>query len=215
MTVHIRGILVEQVTHFKYLGLLVDYKLTWHNHVDMVCAKIAPFIGVLSRLGRLVHPETGLKIYYAYVHSHLVYMNHIWSTAGVTKLKTLVTLQNKAMRRIFYRQYAEPNTHTSDIYKAREVLPIEKLAHYNTALAVFKMLNGLSKTDIELTTNSHHRYPTSSRNHLRLLQPSNNYGMSSIKYRGAKLFNELPDFIKSCQNIGAFKTQLKLHLLRL
>ena len=34
----------------KYLGLLIDYKLSWNNHIDTILLKISRTVGLLSKL---------------------------------------------------------------------------------------------------------------------------------------------------------------------
>jgi len=35
---------IKQVDYSKYLGILIDSKLTWQNHIDYVCNKIIKYI---------------------------------------------------------------------------------------------------------------------------------------------------------------------------
>ena len=39
LNIHVDGVAVEQVQVHKYLGVVLNYSLTWSDHVDMVCGK--------------------------------------------------------------------------------------------------------------------------------------------------------------------------------
>jgi len=47
----------------KYLGVLLDTKLSWKFHIDSVALKINRIIGVIARLGHFVPLITLLSIY--------------------------------------------------------------------------------------------------------------------------------------------------------
>ncbi len=39
---------ITQVPHFKFLGVIVDEKLTWKLHIEQVCKKTMKSIGILG-----------------------------------------------------------------------------------------------------------------------------------------------------------------------
>ena len=41
---------LKRVTSYKYLGIIIDDKLTWKEHIDYhyVCKNIVKFVGILS-----------------------------------------------------------------------------------------------------------------------------------------------------------------------
>ena len=47
----------ERVTHFNFLGLVLDSQLNWKKHLDHISLKISKIIDILHRL-KSVYPET-------------------------------------------------------------------------------------------------------------------------------------------------------------
>ena len=41
---------IDQVHHFKYLGMTLDCHLTFENHINAMCNKISSKTGILSRI---------------------------------------------------------------------------------------------------------------------------------------------------------------------
>ena len=41
---------LECKDHVKYLGVLIDYKLSWKNHIDSITLKLSKTIGLLSKI---------------------------------------------------------------------------------------------------------------------------------------------------------------------
>ena len=46
----------------EHLGVLIDYKLSWKNHVDSIALKISKTIGLLPKLRHFVPHHTLVKV---------------------------------------------------------------------------------------------------------------------------------------------------------
>ena len=53
---------IKHVSSLKFLGVIVDNKLNWSNHINFICNKLSKNIGVLYRLKSLA--KTVLKLFY-------------------------------------------------------------------------------------------------------------------------------------------------------
>ena len=61
LDVFIKGSKIEQTKSIKYLVVLIDDKLKWHEHIDYVANKLSAANGSLSKLRRYV-PQNAPKI---------------------------------------------------------------------------------------------------------------------------------------------------------
>ena len=41
---------ISRMDHTKFLGVIIDHKLTWQRHIDYIALKISKSLSVLSRL---------------------------------------------------------------------------------------------------------------------------------------------------------------------
>ena len=64
---------VTQSIYQKHLGIRIDSKLTFENHLRMVTTKINKTIGLLCNLQNLLPRTALITIYKAFVRSHLDY----------------------------------------------------------------------------------------------------------------------------------------------
>ena len=64
---------VTQSIYQKHLGITLDSKLTFENHINMVTTKINKTIGLLHKLENLLPRIALIKIYKAFVRPHLYY----------------------------------------------------------------------------------------------------------------------------------------------
>ena len=71
--------LIKSVNKAKYLGILLDAKLTFSDHVQVLENKVSRSVGILSKLKYFLPQDAVLKLYYALIHSHLNYGILAWS----------------------------------------------------------------------------------------------------------------------------------------
>ena len=66
---------VELANSLKILGVTIDSKLTYCEHISNMLKKVYSKIGVLRRLKRLMPRNVSLSLYKAYLLPHLEYCN--------------------------------------------------------------------------------------------------------------------------------------------
>ena len=69
----INSVPVSEKTVTKYLGTLIDNKLSWTNHIQYIKSKISKAIGILSKIRYYVHKNVLLSLYYSLLQSYTNY----------------------------------------------------------------------------------------------------------------------------------------------
>ena len=59
---------LEQSYNIKYLGLIIDCFLSWHDHIDHISSKISKSVNIIAKLKRHVTTQSLISIYYALVY---------------------------------------------------------------------------------------------------------------------------------------------------
>ena len=54
---------LESKDHVKYLGVHIDYKLSWKNHIDSITMKLSKTISLLSKIRHFIPFRTLVSIY--------------------------------------------------------------------------------------------------------------------------------------------------------
>ena len=80
----INGSEICQVTHTKFLGVIIDDHLNWKQHIDTVCMKSMKMLGILRKVCPFVLPSSHLTLYYSLVFPHLNYCNIVWASTHST-----------------------------------------------------------------------------------------------------------------------------------
>ena len=102
--------------HTKFLGLLIDEKLNWEQHLSNLFLRVKSRLGLLRKGKNLLTKHAKKILYYAQMHSIFQYGIVIWGPLiSNTKLKKLQKLQNKCI------QLIDPCISTDKIYKEHNI----------------------------------------------------------------------------------------------
>lgn len=129
--------IIDCVSSFTYLGLILDEHLSWNNHIAMITSKISRVSGVLQRL-KYIYPLNILKIIYNSLFTpHINYGIFVWGT----HVNQLSKYQKKAIRAITNSDYI---AHTEPLLKNLSILKVEDMY----TLKLLKFLHNLSHNNL-------------------------------------------------------------------
>jgi hypothetical protein len=204
---------ILQVESTKFLGITVDRKLTWTAHINNILVKASRPVGVLSKLKHFLPAHTLKTLYNSLIMPHLSYCNIIWGNTCSSRLKSINILQKRAIRYISLAKY---RAHTNPLFKKHKLLTINDINIYQTALFMFKYTTDSLPAAFNsyfLLNRDLHSHRTRQTNHFRL--PNDHTTLSSrrsIRYFGAKIWNDIPSIIRQSSSLNVFKHKLKGHL---
>ena len=83
VNIMIDGTKIEEVKKTKFLGVIIDNKLSWKDHVAHVASKVSRGMGVILKARNYLNRKSLLTLYYTFVYPYLTYCNHIWENIRV------------------------------------------------------------------------------------------------------------------------------------
>ncbi|KAK9696088.1 hypothetical protein QE152_g32133 [Popillia japonica] len=78
------------------LGVVLDSKLCWSSHVEMVRRRLSSHIFLLRQIKRITTENVQLSVYFALIHSQLSYGVVLWGNSGAAV--RLFRLQKRSVR---------------------------------------------------------------------------------------------------------------------
>lgn len=120
ISIQFGGKSIDRTRKFKYLGLVLDEDLSFHDHVKK---HLAPFIPTMWRNGKFIPLSKRKEIYFAYVHSHIQYIIAIYSECAGYKLNELYVLQKRCIKALFRLPRLTPSTYLF----SNRLLPLNEL----------------------------------------------------------------------------------------
>ena len=83
------------VTTTKFLGVIIDHKFKWNDHITYIKSKISKSIGILYKIRRFLDMNTLIQMYHSFVFLYLIYCVEIWGNASAINLDPLKKIQKK------------------------------------------------------------------------------------------------------------------------
>lgn len=172
--------------------------------VEALRTKVCQVSGILYRIRDYIPIDCLRQIYLSIVYPHLLYCCAIWGGSNKTQLDSLFISQKKIIRIMSFRHSYE---HTNPLFTNLKLLKLNEIIHLQTMLFVYKSLNSCPLNLNFHFVRSHNRH-----DNLRIPLCRTTHAQQSVMFRGAKLWNELPQQIRSAGSHTSFKTKLKLFL---
>ena len=103
---------LDQKNYVKYVGVLLDSKLSWKPHIDYISGKISRMAGIFSRLRHFIPKRTLIKMYNSILQPILTYGIASWGQACKTLTNKLLILQKRVIRSIFFAKTIQSAIHS-------------------------------------------------------------------------------------------------------
>ena len=202
----------------KYLGLLMDSRLSWKFHIHELTKKLSRAIGLLYKIRSYSPKPILLSLYFAIFHSHLTYGLPVWGFANQNLLDRIVLLQKKALRIITFADY---RAHTKPIMKEIKILSLSDQRYY----MISALMWDLDHNSLPSTLSSYFKkHGDIHDQHTRLAHRGKfkvnktntvNYGGKSFQVQGSVTLNKLKDLdiYKNAISKESFLNNLKTSLL--
>lgn len=166
--IKINNVIIEKVSIYKYLGIVVDNKLNFKANIDNLCKKVAKKVGVLARTRKNLDYLSSVNIYKTIIAPHFDYCATILFMSGKEELDRMQKLQNRAMRVILkVNKYSK----ISEMLDTLHFMNVKQRIVYNSLILVFKIKKSLMPSylsDIVSLVAENHEYPVRSRDNFRL-----------------------------------------------
>ena len=172
-------IVIERVSSFKYLGVLVDDKLKWTEHIENVRKKLRQASFALYHLRNVSTQEITKQVYHAIAEQHIRYGITAWGQDP--HCRHLQKSQNHLIKII-----QKPNTLHNSSFKLKKILNVNEI--YKSTMINTYYEHKEYRNKIE------HKHDTrrKSQGRFKVSQFFNNFGKFTLPRSIPALFNELP-----------------------
>ena len=113
MSIQMDGSAINRSSSIKYLGVIIDHKLNWCEHISYVKNKVSKGVGILYKARQYLDKKSLHNLYYSYIYPYLIYCIEVWGSACQTHLHPLFLTQKKIVRIIKFSHYL---AHTQPLF---------------------------------------------------------------------------------------------------
>ena len=93
--------MVENVNVVKMLGMYIDSKLSFKEHITEICKRAGRKLNVLRRLSAHLDTESKLVLFYSFVLAHFEYCSTIWHCCNRKQARKIEKIQERALRYVY------------------------------------------------------------------------------------------------------------------
>ena len=223
VTILINKEAIDEVTHVKYLGILIDSQLTFKQHINELSKKIARAIGILYKLRPFVSTSILLNVYHAIIYPFLLYGISVWGNACNTFLEPILILQKRFVRMATYNDCYPvtpgPLVHTPPLFYMLKLLTVFDIYKVQLGKLIYESINSIGPTNkivIYTRANEIHshntRYAKNGNFYVNSVRTTR-FGLKGLQMEGKNLWEKLPNSIKECQTKKSFIRCHKKHII--
>ena len=212
-SLYLNKILIERVKFTKFLGVIIDEKLTWTHHISYIKNKISKGFGIILRARKFFNKSALLKLYNSFVLPYLIYCVEIWGNASEIHILPIITLQKKIVRAITFSPYL---AHTEDLFCILKIFPFKKLVIHRIGIQMFKYHKGMvPKSVCELFTlnSSIHSYNTGNKDKIRSAYGKHKFMYRNFRFVSVHVWNYLASNIIINTSLADFKKKSKIFIM--
>ena len=187
------------------LGCQVQANLKWQSHIQFLLKRLRTRLTGLIHLKNIASFEVRKMAAQGIFNSVLVYCLPVYGGCDVGQVKDIQVLQNKAAQLVCH---APPRANRDLMYTKLGWLIVNQLISYHTLLTLFKIRLSGEPEYLASAVKNDNIYG-------RIIVPNSNLSLAkkSFTFRGSMLWNQLPQSLRSTENITIFKKNLRIWIL--
>ena len=205
-TIEIDGNKIETTYSVDLLGIHIDNKLTFDDHIFTVCNKASMQLNAIGQLKRYLGKKELEVIVNSFIYSNFNYCPLVWHFSSCKALGKVESTHKRCLR-MTHNDY-DSDYETLLKISGTPTMQIKRIKQL--AIEIFKTVNNLNTDFMKniFTRKQNARV----RPHDLLVRSHKivTYGDKSLKILGPKVWNALPTTIKREASLSRFKEYVKL-----
>jgi len=198
---------LEEVQVIKYLGVMIDNKLSWLPQIERIMKKIVPLMGRLKRIRSKFNKRIINILYHSHILGTIRYCMNTWSMCPEYAKSKVEKLMKKALK-ILHK--LEPRTESELVFRMADQLNLHTLIFIEKAKLIYKILHNQAKNNFNIVRRNQVTSVTTRQSHSLHIPTSrtdkHKYG---TVVTSLKIFNSLPSEIREIPNLKKFQSKLK------
>ena len=202
---NINNIRIREPQNVELLGLTIDNRLSFKDHISMLCCRANYKLHALRRIRKYLTLEKSKLLYNAFINNQFNYASIIWMFCRKQDYLEVEKIHYKALKIVYISNecYEELLIHNNEV-------SIHPKQFCTLATEIYKSLTDVNR-DFMKNYFSIKEIPYSLRNGSVLKIPSTRstyYGTNSIHFHAYLLWNKLPNKLKESQSLPEFKYKI-------
>ena len=191
----------------KLLGITIDKKLNFNDHVSKLCKKASCKLHALARISKFMSQEKLRLLLKSFIESQFSYCHLVWMFHSRTLNNRINKLHERGLRLV----YKDSHLTFEELLRKDNSFTVHHRNLQKLATEMYKVENKLSPS-IMKTIFPERSIPYNLRNKNNFKSSNVRtvyYATETISFRGPKTWDLVPEDIKSSKTLGAFKSKIR------
>ena len=211
---HIGNSSTVPASKVRNLGAYFDMDMTLNHHISEICKSSSFHLRNIGLIRKYLTNDATEQLVPAFVTSRLDMGNSLLYGLPDLQIKRLSRLQNIAARII---TRTKPTEHITPVLRDLHWLPIKDRIIFKIFIYVYKSNNNMSPLYISnLLTPYKQERQLRSNSKILFKEPrfAKSWGSCSFLCAAPRLWNKLPEYVKTAKSVDSFKTMLKTLIMK-
>lgn len=197
---------IDRVHEFKYLGIILDSKLTFDSHIRMIKQKSLHKLHILKKIRWTLTTRDALTLYKGSILPYLDIGNLFYCASNKSSLNSLQVIQNRALKVIYSRKEW---TNTETAHRRSKLLTLEDRRN----MSCLKYAHTLTYEPTNMADTHNRSLRSNTKILLKVNLAKNRKFERSFVHQSRRIWNLLPHEHKAIRVFTHFKTRTKTELM--
>ena len=199
--------IIQEVQQAKYLGVTFSNKLTWSDHINIICSRANSVIGFLHHNFHQCPTKTKSALYLSLVRPILEYAAIIWAPYHHSDINQLEAVQRRAAR--FTMNCYDRYQSVTNMLHRLDWPTLEKRRDHAKIIMMYKIIHNIVYIQPDLPLIYSNTFNTRG-HHQKMQQPATRIDsyLHSFFPSAVRLWNSLPATLIDSPSLNYFKCNL-------
>ena len=207
ISLNICGTVISGTPQVELLGITIDHKLTFSNHVKILCKNANNKISALLRFRNMLNYKQTLVLVNCYILSYFYYCPIIWMFCNKREHNLIQRTHKRALKVLLNNFEADYPT----LLKLGNSVSIHTKHLQALMVEIFKTKNSHNPEFMkEIFKQKNITYELRATELLTLVPTrTSTFGTRAISFKGSLIWNKLPKRFKEAKSLNIFKKSIK------
>ena len=197
---------IQNSKHKKLLGITIDNKMKFEEHVSNLCTKASQKLHALARVSAFMNFKQRRIIMKSFINSQFGYCPLVWMFHSRNLNNRINKIHERALRLV----YNDNISSFEDLLIKDNSVSIHKKNIQMLAIELYKVKNNIGPEILKdvFKLKEENRYCSNFTFKTKNVRTVT-YGTESLSFLGPKIWSLIPDEIKNVDTLGEFKNKIK------
>jgi len=207
MTLDIKNQIIPSSNSVKLLGIHIDNKLTFNGHISLMCKKANQKLNALARISPYLDINKKQTLFNAFFFSQFSYCPLIWMCHSREMNNKINRIHEKSLRIIFN----DKKSSFQELLDKDNSFTVHDKNIQKLCIEMFKVVEETSpRIFSELFHKRENKYDLRQKDFFTIPKINTVYnGSETISVLGPKIWNSLPNALKTKNSLSSFKASIK------